>query len=170
MPCLICQYYKSVEPPEHKQEREAGKCQFHCGDKWTNHTAINYLKHHGGQIDGWCLLHPEAKQKKSGHVCGDISVLDYFLANWGVSKLGPGETLSEWSQHALNTMVHGTWQSRQNEHLNAQNKKLREQLKRVQQISASRLKRLQQKTLEPTKPEPKPEPETPAYPRLVAAG
>jgi hypothetical protein len=164
MTCLICRYFQAAEPPEHKQDREAGRCKSSCGNEWNQHTAISYVKNHGS-LDGWCLLHPEPKRFGYNHVCGDISVRGYFLRSWGVQAFNPDDNLFEWAQGALEVVLHGNWRSQQTEELTNQNAELRRQLKSARKISASRLQRLQ-------KIENKPEPERPVdefFPRLVAA-
>jgi hypothetical protein len=164
MTCLICRYFQAAEPPQHKQDREAGRCESGCGNKWNQHTAINYVKNHGS-LHGWCLLHPEPKPFEYNHVCGDISVRSYFLRSWGVKPFDPDDNLFEWAGDALQIVLHGNWRSQQTEELTKQNAELRRQLKGARKISASRLQRLQ-------KIGNKPEPERPVdefFPRLVAA-
>jgi len=173
MPCLICRYFQPCEPPQHKADREAGKCQPYCGSEWNQVTAINYVKHHG-KLGGWCHLHPEAKQVPHAYICGDISVRDNFYEpGWGIVPITPEDNLFEWASKQLGTLVHGTWTRRENERLEAENEQLRSQLKRVREISASRLKRLQKSKPEQPKAEPERKPEPmigePIYPRLVAA-
>ena len=168
MTCLICRYFQPTEPPQHKLDREAGRCESHCGKEWDHHTAIRYIKNHGGQIDGWCRRHPEAKQVKHGHFCGDISVYDYFYNHhWAVEPIEPRQGLFDWAQEALSTVLHGSaranWSVRRNKRLEEQNVELRRQLKQARKISMSRLERLQ-------KNKPKPEqPAEPFRPRLIAA-
>jgi hypothetical protein len=166
MACLICRYFQPNEPAQHKKEREAGQCQSSCGNKWDQHTAINYVRNHG-QLDGFCRLHPEPKLYGYNHVCGDVSVRKYFLNHhWRVEPFGPQDNLFEWACEALTVVLHGDdsflTQARRTEE---QNVELRRKLKRAREISASRLKRLQ-------KIEPVSEPERPAEPfrpHLVAA-
>jgi hypothetical protein len=167
MTCLICRYFQPSEPPEHKQDREAGQCQSSCGDRWNQHTAINYVKDHGS-LNGWCRLHPETKPVTYNHFCGDISVREHFFNHhWCVEPFKPEDNLFEWAQRTLGLVLHGTWREQRNEHDAEQNKQLRRQLKRAREISASRLKRLQKQN--ESKPESESErPDVPSYPRLVA--
>ena len=170
MTCLICRYFQPTEPPEHKAEREAGKCQSFCGREWDQHTAIRYVQNHGS-IQGWCRLQPEPRRCGYNHVCGSISVREYFYnPHWAVERFQPNDNLFEWASNALTTVLGGgnpRYQDRRR--LVDENKELRRQLKRAREISASRLERLQKTNNEP---EHKQEPEqasTPVYPRLVAA-
>lgn len=165
MPCLICRYFQPAEPQEHKQQRETNQCESHCGREWDQFTAIRYVRNHGGMLDGWCRLYPEAKRVAHNHVCGQISVRDYYFnSSWGVERMDPDDNLFEWASGALTTVLDGGSFSRQRlEHLEGQNRELRRQLKRAREVSASRLKRLQKSDDEPeAKPEPAPL-------RLVAA-
>jgi hypothetical protein len=169
MPCLICRYFQPAEPPQHKQQREAGQCQSNCGNKWDQHTAINYVKNHG-KLEGWCRLHPEPKRFVHSHICGDISVLDYFYNHyWCVERIGPNDNLFEWAGKTLGTVLHGgnNWSARRNAQLAEQNVELRRQLKQARKISASRLERLQ-KIGNKSKPESE-RPAEPFRPRLIAA-
>jgi len=171
MPCLICRYFQPNEPAQHKQEREAGQCQSNCGNKWNQHTAINYAKNHG-KLDGWCRLHPEPKPFPHSHVCGDVSVRGYFLNHhWRVVPFGPGDNIFEWACTTLGIVLRDdgqTWTEREGTRAVEQNVELRRQLKRAREISASRLKRLQK--IEDNKPEVEPEhPAEPFRPHLVAA-
>lgn len=168
MTCLICRYFQPIEPAQHKTDREAGRCKSNCGDSWSQHTAINHVKNHGA-LDGWCRLHPEAKKYVHNHVCGDISIRDYFITSWGVEPFKIDDNLYEWAQKALTVILHGSWRTRQHAELIAQNTELRRQLQATRKISASRFKRLQK--IEDSKPVPKqPTTEEPvAYPYLVAA-
>lgn len=169
MTCLICHYFQPIEPAQHKQDREAGRCEAGCGNRWNQHTAIEYIRNHGG-LNGWCRLHPEPKKFAYNHVCGDIKVVEHFCyPGWGVVPIRAEDNLFEWAQRSLQTVVHGTWREQHENELEKQNAELRRQLKRAREISASRLKRL--KTDEP----PVSPPEQPAHelepfrPRLVAA-
>jgi hypothetical protein len=174
MTCLICRYYQPIEPPEHRKQREAGRCQSFCGDDWNTHTAISYVREHG-RLDGWCRLHPEAKRFPSGHVCGDISVYEYFFKGWGVERFDSGgDGLFEWASNALQTVLHGNPQRQRERQLSTENTELKRQLKRAREVSASRLKRLQKVENKPApapapKPAPAPAPIVPEhFPRLVA--
>jgi hypothetical protein len=162
MPCLICRYFQPTEPQQHKQDREAGRCESRCGDKWTQGTAVEYVKNHG-EIEGWCRLHPVPKRVVYNHVCGDVSVVRYFLSSgWGVNPFDSNDNIFEWAQTTLGTVIHGNYRSQR---LAEQNTTLRRQLKHARKVSAARLERL--KTIE-AKPEPEP-PAGEVYPRLVAA-
>lgn len=162
MPCLICRYFRPVEPPQHQAEREAGRCQANCGDGWNHHTGLNYVKHHGGTLQGWCFRYPETRQVKHTHVCGEVSVLEYFLNHyWRVKPFKADDNLFEWAEKSLAIVLHGDgdWSAQERARLEQQNIELRRQLKRAREISASRLNRLQ-----------KPEAEQPPFrPHLVAA-
>jgi len=173
MTCLLCRYFQPIEPPQHKADREAGKCRKHCGKEWDQHTAINHVKNHPGQpLDGWCRLAPTALRKRYGDICSEISVREYFFTGWGVEAFEPNDNLFEWAEQSLQTVLYGSWQRRHAEQLEKDNAKLREQLKQLRKISASRLKRLREAkpTLLPAA-EPTPTTEAPVqvYPRLVAA-
>src|SRR5262249_48769039 len=154
MTCLICRYFQPTEPAQHKADREAGKCEAHCGDKWNWHTARRYVKNHGNDLKGWCRLHPKPELVAFNHFCGDISVYEYlFNSRWGLERFDDStDNLFEWAQAQLTTVLRGTWETRHYERLTSENIELKRQLKRVQQISASRLKRLQK-----NKPDQKPE-------------
>lgn len=170
MTCLICRYFQPLEPPQHKIDREAGKCRSHCGKEWDQHTAINYVKRHQVQgtnvLDGWCRLHTEAKKVTCKHVCADISVRSFFFnPGWGVEPFEADENLYEWACKTLGIIIHGTWRDQAATRINNENEKLRQQLKHAREISASRLRRLQ-KIKDKPKAEPAP---TPVYPHLVAA-
>jgi hypothetical protein len=171
MPCLICRYFQPNEPAQHKQDREAGRCQSNCGKKWDQHTGINYVKNHGS-LEGWCFRYPEAKQVKYNHVCGEVSVREYFLNHyWRVEPFQADKNLFEWAEKTLGIMLHdnGDWNAQERARLEKQNIELRRQLKRAREISASRLKRLQK--VKDDKP-PVSEPECsaePFRPHLVAA-
>jgi len=163
MPCMICQYFQPTEPAEHKADREAGRCQSNCGNRWNQHTAINHIKAHG-KIDGWCRLHPAPLPVKHNHICGDISVVEHFHnPHWGVTKMTPNDNIFEWAVKALGEVLNGTWQEQRADQLDAENRKLRKQLKGSRKVSASRLERLQKKQDE------RPVEQQPFRPRLVAA-
>ena len=170
MTCLVCRYFQPAEPPEHKQAREARQCEAHCGNKWNQHTAIQYVKHHG-TLGGWCRLHPEPKHFNHNHICGQISLPDYFFNHhWCVEPLTERDNLFEWAEKTLATVLHGPNRWDRTNELREDNAELRRQLKRAREISASRLKRLQK--TDKSKPEPEPEPEPlaePFRPHLVAA-
>jgi hypothetical protein len=170
MTCLICRYFQPAEPLQHKQDREAGQCQSNCGNKWDQHTAINYVRNHGS-LSGWCRLHPEPRPCNYNHVCGDVSVREYFLNHyWRVEPFGPDDNIFEWATKTLGIILHGadTWQERERARAVEQNVELRRQLKRAREISASRLKRLQKIEHKPVS-EPERPADEPIYPRLVAA-
>jgi hypothetical protein len=77
----------------------------------------------------------------------------------------PDDNLFDWAQKTLSTVLQGSFRERYDDRLADNNKKLRNQLKRAREISASRYKRLQAVTEKLTdKPEPKPK-----MPYLVAA-
>lgn len=167
MACLVCRYFQPTEPPEHKQQREAGQCQSNCGNKWDQHTAISYVKNHG-HLEGWCRLHPEPRRCAYNHVCGDISVREHYLNHyWCLEPFGSEDNIFEWAGKTLSTILHGSpWRgSARVSELEESNAELRRQLKAARKISASRLKRLQ-KTKQP---EPEQSPVEPFQPRLVAA-
>jgi hypothetical protein len=168
MTCLICRYYAPIEPPEHKQDREAGRCEANCGKEWSQHTAIRYIRNHKKNIEGWCQLNPEHKRFSSGHVCGQVSVHDYFYnPHWAVERIEERDSLQEWAQKAYSTVIHGSnnWTRRRNEELEEQTVELRRQLKESRRISASRLKRLQKNENKPAESESV----EPFRPHLVAA-
>jgi hypothetical protein len=168
MTCLICRYFQPVEPAQHKQDREAGRCESGCGKKWNTHTAINYVRNHG-ELEGWCRLHPEPKHFSYNHFCGDISVYEYFFMYWGVESFKPNDNLFEWAQKALEIVLHGNWRTRQHNELTEQNVELRRQLKQARKISASRLKRLQKIGNKPASEPEQPKLPEPFHPRLIAA-
>ena len=167
MPCLICRYFRATEPAEHKADREAGHCESSCGNTWNQHTAISYVRHHG-KLEGWCWRYPETKPVKHNHVCGEVSVLEYFMNHhWRVEPFDGEKNLFEWTEKTLGVVLNdnGDWNRQERVRLEKQNTELRRQLKRAREISASRLKRLQ-------KDKPEAEAETPVEPfrpRLVAA-
>ena len=168
MPCLICRYFQPTEPEQHKIDREAGRCESHCGNRWDQITAIQYVRNHG-PIKGWCRLHPEPKPFDHNHICGDIVVREFFYNHhWGIEKIEADDNLFEWAQKSLTTLVHRTWERREQQHLEEQNTLLKQQLKAARKISASRLKRLQK--IDADKKEPAPDvSEQPFRPHLVAA-
>ena len=167
MSCLICRYFRPTEPPQHKIEREAGQCQHSCGNKWEQHTGISYVKHHGGTLAGWCFRYPETKQVQYNHVCGEVSVREFFLNHyWRVKPLKADDNLFEWAEETLGIVLHGNgnWNAQERARLEKQNTELQRQLKRAREISASRLKRLQK-----DKPAVSEFPAEPFRPHLVAA-
>ena len=169
MTCLICRHFQPTEPQEHKALREAGQCESNCGKRWHfRPTVINYLRNHGGALQGWCRLNPESKSTPFNHFCGQISVFDWILNHWGVEPPDLSEDMFEWAQKSLTTVLRGTPETQERKRLEQEVEELRRQLKRSREISASRLKRLQK-----SKPEPKVEPEVEREPapllRLVAA-
>lgn len=177
MTCLVCRYYQPSEPAAHKQAREAGQCESNCGDRWDQHTAIAYVKNHG-VLDGWCGLHPETKPFKCNHVCGDISVREYFFNHhWCVEPFKGEDNLFEWAQKTFNTVLHGAdyygRRRREISELTEKNAELKRQLKRAREVSASRLKRLQKTDESKLKvehePQAEPEPQTEMFPHLVEA-
>jgi hypothetical protein len=167
MPCLICRYFQPIEPPQHKIDREAGRCKSSCGNRWDQHTAINYVKHHGS-LDGWCRLHPQSIKQSYNHVCGDVSVVERVLNHyWRIEPFGPDHNLFEWACKALRVILHAggeSWREQQAAHALQQNTELKRQPKRAREISASRLKRLQK--IENSELE---RPVEPFRPHLVAA-
>jgi hypothetical protein len=174
MPCLICRYYQPREPEQHKLDREAGRCEANCGNRWEQHTALHYVKAHG-KLDGWCRLHPEPKLYPHNHVCGDVSVRAYFLNhNWRVTPFGPEDNIFEWAGKTLGVVLHGdnNWLERERAHAVEQNVELKRQLKAARKVSASRLKRLQKIDKKPISEPNTSEPEAPIEPfrpTLVAA-
>jgi hypothetical protein len=161
MACLICKYFEPIEPEEHRQMRESGRCEKHCGDCWDAHTAVTYIKEHGKNVDGFCRWSPEPKRFSSGHVCAQIDVPDYFFnPHWALERMQPNDRLIEWSRKQYSNLFQQ--QGRVND-LEEQNQKLRRQLEASRKISASRLARLKQQQ-EESKQEPPLQ-----YPRLVAA-
>jgi len=162
---LICRYFRATEPPQHKADREAGRCEGLCGDDWDQYTWVQYVKNHG-RLEGWCFRFPKAEQVGHSHVCGEVTVPEYFLNHsWQVEPLQPRDNLFAWASKALDVVLRGNPTDQSYRHLEEQNTELRRQLKRSREISASRLKRLR-------KPKPEAEPEQPAEPfrpRLVAA-
>jgi len=166
MSCLLCRYFQATEPPQHRAEREAGRCRSSCGRDWDQHTALHYVRNHG-HLDGLCLLHPGPTRHVHNHVCGDISV----RTDWpfrDARAFTAYDNLAEWAAQQLQVVLHGTWQEQERNKLRDENEELRRQLKRVREISASRLARLQSKQPEP-KAEPAVKPLPKFKPRLVAA-
>jgi len=169
MTCIVCRYFQPIEPAQHKADREAGRCESHCGKRWTRTTAINCIREHTLlDLEGWCRLHPKPEKVHHRHFCGQVSVLDYFHRHWGVERIGSDEDMFQWAQETLNVVMHGTWESQQARRTEEENEELKRKLKRVQEISASRFKRLQQQKAN-EKPEAKEELEPRTYPHLVAA-
>jgi hypothetical protein len=171
MTCLICRYFQPREPEQHKADREAGRCAGNCGDRWEQHTAINYVRQHG-KLDGWCRLHPEPKLYPHNHVCGDISVRAYFLNHyWRVEPFGPEDNIFEWAGKTMGIVLRDdnqTWREREGVRAMEQNVELKRQLKAARKVSASRLRRLQK--IEDQKPASEPEATAePFRPHLVAA-
>lgn len=171
MPCLICRYFQAREPEQHKLDREAGRCEAQCGNKWEQHTALNYVKAHG-KLDGWCRLHPEPKLYPHNHVCGDISVREHFLNHhWRVEPFGLGDNIFEWAGKTLGIILGDdgqTWREREGLRAREENVELRRRLKAARRVSAARLKRLQK--IKDDKPASEPEaPAEPFRPHLVAA-
>jgi hypothetical protein len=166
MACLICKYFQPLEPEGHRQMRESGRCEQHCGDRWDGHTAVHYVKDHGKNLDGFCQWGPEPKRVSSGHVCAQIDVPDYFFnPHWALKRMNPDERLKEWSLKQYEKLLEGSWETERRNHLEEQNKELRRQLEASRKISASRLARLQKDQ----KQEPKQEHPPLEYPYLVAA-
>jgi hypothetical protein len=172
MTCLMCRYFQPAEPEEHKQQRESGTCQQSCGRDWDHFTAIQYVRRHKQAVDGWCLLMPQPLVRRSAQVCGQISLLE-VLTNpyWAITPFDRArdETLHEWASKQYQTLLYGLDGRRtEREHLEEQNKTLKQQLKAARKISASRLERLQKRDQKkPDQPEQQEPPKLPAL-RVVA--
>jgi hypothetical protein len=173
MPCLVCKYFQAIEPQDHRELRETGRCQSSCGDRWNSMTAVRYVREHKKDLKGWCMFNPAPLEKHSGHVCAQIDIPEYFYNSaWGLEHREPRDHLFEWARQQHTNLMRGSWASRRNEELEEQNVELRRQLAAARKVSASRLKRLQkQKPEKPEIPEKSGQPldPLPQYPRLVAA-
>lgn len=159
MPCLICKYFQAIEPEAHKQLRESGRCESHCGKEWNFWTAVNLVKRHRLPVDGWCLFYPEARLKKSGHVCGQIDVPEHLYTHWGLERRESHHTLMGWSERQYHKLFEKPWEEQRREDLEEQNKELRRQLEASRRVSASRLARLKKQKPEQSTPNKEPAPE-----------
>jgi hypothetical protein len=148
MSCLMCRYYRPIEPVEHREQRETGACERHCGKNWSQITAIRYVKDHRKYLDGDCLLHPQSTKHRCNDVCGQIVLVDYVTGPaWGIEQPDK-DNLFEWAASQMQTLLDGTWRETRAKQLEDDNKRLRKQLKTARERSASRLERLR-KTPEP---------------------
>ena len=145
MACVVCKYFDAIEPAEHKVEREAGRCEHRCGREWNGHTGVMYVRNHRKNIEGWCRWAPEGKKVSSGHVCGQIEVVDfYYNHHWRLDRIGPGERLKDWSFEQYRILLGTAPQEQRIAELEEQNKELRGHLAASRRVSASRLARLKQ--------------------------
>jgi len=161
MCCLVCKYFDPIEPNDHKQLREAGRCEANCGKEWTNVTAVRFVREHRKNIDGWCLHRPEPKLKNSGHICAQISVPEYFFNKyWGLERMESDDTLRGWARNVMRDLMAESYEQQRIDQLEKHNTELLRQLAAARKISASRLARLKKQPITPARSD---------YPRLVAS-
>jgi hypothetical protein len=160
MSCLICKYFQPIEPQDHRELREAGRCEGNCGKEWNHYTAVRYIRQHRNGLDGFCRLQPEARRVPARHVCAQISVPEYYFNNgWGLRRLKSDDYLDEWAAEQFNALRHDSWESQRRSYLEEQNAELRRQLTASRAVSRKRLERLKKTEDKPApidKDQPKP--------------
>ena len=144
MPCLVCQFFDPTEPPQHRAEREARACGHGCGSLWDHHTAISFVHHHKQDVQGWCLLNPEPLRKQGSAICGQIQPveLNHWFIDQSQYRKTENESLVHWGLRVYRMIKDGSWRSQRAVKFEADNHRLKLQLKEARARSARRLKKL----------------------------